>query len=128
MTQPQVRLSQTVLQLGHDEAVADCLPLQLGGRLIQPLPKDRPQRPAFLLLRHRVEVFEHRAEEVDSFLDLGQALLGRLLGQPLALGSRRCSARTNPTVVPTTPAASATNSKLAASTGPRFRRTNFRKR
>ncbi len=87
MTQPQVRLSQTVLQLGHDEAVADCLPLQLGGRLIQPLPEDRPQRPAFLLLRHRVEVFEHRAEDANCFLDLGQPFLRQLFSHPLTLGA-----------------------------------------
>ena len=84
VAQGPVGPAQPILQPGHDEGVADGVSLQVGGRPVEPIPEDRPQRPAFLLLRPRVEVREDRAEDVDPALDLCQSLLGRLLGPTLA--------------------------------------------
>ena len=86
VAEAQVRPAQPVLQPGYDQGVADRIPVQGGGRRVQPVPEDRPQRPPFLRVRLGVQVREQRAEDVDPLLELDEAQLGRLPGHPFPLG------------------------------------------
>ena len=87
VAQGPVRPAQSILQIGHDEGVADRVSFQIGGRPVEPVAEDRPQRLAFLLLRARVEIAEDRRQDLAPLFDLLQPLLRLCVGFLLALGS-----------------------------------------
>ncbi len=42
MAQGPVRPAQSILQIGHDERIADRVSFQVGGRSVQPVAEDGP--------------------------------------------------------------------------------------
>ena len=124
------RNPQHVLESGHHQRVAHRLAFQLPRRFTQPPAQQDAQRLSFLLRGDRIQVPEHRGQDLGPLLDLGQPLLRFLLGPPFPLRPlglrdwadrafrRACSARIMPQVVPAMPATRARTTRAAARTRP----------
>ena len=129
VAQAELRCAQGHLHPGHGQRVADRLPLDLRpspGRAAR--PGGRSGWPSFVAVR-RVQVLEDRA----AGSRWPSSLLAPAASRPRCrLVDRRSPAAAGPRSAPASsrrcPPTSASSTSAAATTWPRFRRTNFRSR
>ena len=125
MTEAVLSFAQHLLHPGNLECVTDRLPLQFGGRFVEPFAQKGRQRLPLFFCAPGIQILEDRREDLVGLVAPSQAVPSASRRRRVRDRPRCRFASMRPTDVPRIPAIIAARTSDAATTCTRFRLTNF---